>query len=331
MNVLQITRLAAFNAAAVKYAGTLGPSVTQAELTAWADEGNRKLEWKLRQTNANYFEKTMLSTSSTAVTIEGISYTPSTSLPLAASTNTLTLPPDFQEMKYIRVLTSGYEGTPLDRMPHNHPEFLSALRDTTDRTPGAAMLWDIYGQRTLVWVPRISSALGIEIGYIARTKRLATYSTGTIAVTDATDDVVGTSTSWLVAARYFDTSYLDILFGTSASSTLPTPDPSSVYDGAALNKVLSLDTATTLTLAADKIGTLSAGTGYYLASVPVVPDDYHYMIADYVTRKILSKAGDAGMARSVMSWPDDIADLLTTAGRRQTADAEVIEDWEPDV
>lgn len=329
MNVSQIVRLASYNANATKKAGTLAPYVTAAELTAWADEGNRKLEHKLRQTNANYFEKVMQSTSSTAVTIEGITYTPTSSLPLAASTNTLTLPPDFQEMRYIKVITSGYEGTTLEFMKHDNSLFQQLLKDTTERAPGSSILWDIYGARTFVWVPRLSSALDIEIGYVARQKRLATYSTGTIAVTDATTGVVGTNTAWLIAARYFDTSQLDIMFGSSGSATLPTAEPTLVYDGATLNKVASITDATNLVLAANKVGTLASGTGYTLASVPTIPDDYHYILSDYVTMKILAKAGDPQMARALIQWPDNITDLLTTAGRRQTQDVETIEEWNP--
>src|SRR3990172_319802 len=179
MNVSQIVRLASYNANAIKKAGTLAPFITAAELTAWADEGNRKLELKLRQTNANYFEKTLESTSSTAVTYEGVAYTPTSSLPLAVGANTLSLPPDFQELRYIKVITSGYENTVLDHMDHADTIFQQLLKDTTNRTPGTAILWDIYGERTFVWVPRVSSALDIEIGYIARQKRLATDSPGT--------------------------------------------------------------------------------------------------------------------------------------------------------
>ena len=330
MNVAQITRLASYNANAIKKAGTLAPHVTAAELTAWADEGNRKLEWKLRQTNASYFEKTLASTSSTVSYYEGVAYTPSTSLPLAISTNTLTLPPDFQEMRTVRVITSGYESTLLVHLDHTHPDFRSLLNDTTDRGAGTSLFWDIYGQRTFTWVPRISTALDITIHYIARTKRLATYSTGTIAVTDATTAVTGTSTAWLPPSRYFDTAYLDIMFGSSASATLPTAEPTLVYDGGTLNKVSSITDATNLVLAADKVGTLAAGTGYTLASVPVLPEEYHHIISDYVTMKILAKGGDPGSARALVMWPENISDLLTTASRRQTTEVETIEDWDPD-
>ena len=169
MNISQIVRLASFNADAVKKAGTLAPFVTTAELYAWANEANRKLEKKLRFLGANYFERIMLSTTASTEKIMGIDYVP-LSLALNTSTNTATLPPDFQELRYIKPITSGYETTPMERMSHEKKEFRDALRDTTARTLGAAMLFDIIGERTFLFVPRLDTALDIEIGYIARTK-----------------------------------------------------------------------------------------------------------------------------------------------------------------
>ena len=300
-----------------------------AELIAWANEGNRKLEWKLRALGANYFQKRMLSTSATAVFFEGISYTPSTSLPIAVSVNRLTLPPDFLEMKYINGITSGYESISMTYLDHTDPAFQMLLKDTTDRGRGAEMYWDIIGNRTLLWVPRIGTALDIEIGYIGRTQMLGQYSTGTLAITDATDDAVGSSTVWTTLSRYYDASQFDIMWGTSASSTVPTAEPTLVYDDVSMSRVLSIESATALTTAANKQGTLASGTGYQISSVPVVPPEYHHIIADYVTLKILSKAGDPQAQRALMNWPDNVADLQTTAGRRQTADAEHIEDWNP--
>ena len=325
MNVSQIVRLASFNADAIKTAGTLSPFVTTAELLAWANEGSRKLEHKLRTLNVNYFERIMQSTSTAAEKIMGIDYTPAVSLPIAANTNTLTLPPDFQSLTFIKIITSGQESVILEKLSHNHHDFLTALRDTTARSPGTSMLFDIIGERTFMWVPRLSSALDIELGYIARPKRLHTYTTGTAACGDGVRSVVGTGTRWLAGAP-FDSAYLDVMFSTS--TTAVTADPSLVYDGTTLSRVASIESDTGLTLASTKTGAVS-GVAYALASIPAYPEDYHYLLSDYVTMKVLAKAGDPAMARAVTGWPDNIADMLTTARDRQTEDPEVIEDWEP--
>lgn len=325
MNISQIVRLASYNADAIKKAGTLAPFVTTAELYAWANEGNRKLEKKLRFLGANYFERIMLSTTAATEKIMGINYVPSTSLKLSTSTNTATLPPDFQELRYIKPITSSYETTPMERMSHEKKEFRDALRDTTARSLGSAMLFDIIGERTFLFVPRLATALDVEIGYIARTKRLFEYEAGTITTTDASTAVVGVGTTWSTGAP-FDSSYLDLMVSTTA--TVPVADPSLVYDGVTLNRVASIETDTTLTLAAAKVGATSE-KAYALASIPTTPEDYHFMMADYVTMKILAKGGDAGAARAIMNWPDDVSDMMGTAGQRQSQDAETIEDWDP--
>lgn len=324
MNVSQIVRLASFNADAIKQAGTLAPFITSAELLAWANEGTRKLEHKLRTLNANYFERIMRSTGATEK-IMGIDYNPVASLPLAASTNTLTLPPDFQSLTYIKIITSGYESTLLEKLSHNHHDFLDALRDTTTRTPGSVIYFDVISDRTLMWVPQLSSALNIEIGYVARPKRLHTYTTGTVSVGDGGVTVTGSGTRWSTGAP-FDSAYLDIMLSSSGSAV--TANPSLVYDGTTLNRVASITNDTTLVLASAKVGALNA-VAYELSSIPAFPEDYHYLLSDYVAMKILAKAGDPQMARAVVGWPDNLADMLTTARDRQSEDPEVIEDWEP--
>lgn len=326
MNVSQIIRLGCFNADAIKKAGTLSPFVTDGELLAWANEGNRKLEMKLRMTRASYFTRMKQSTDSVSEKIMGIEYVPSSSLPLMVGTNYLTLPPDFQELNYIKILTSGYEGTPLMRRSHMHSDFRQMLADTQNRNPGVQMFFDIIGERQLLFVPRLSVQLNVEIGYIARTKRLFYYNTGSMSILDGISTMTGVGTRW-AAGGPFDSSYLDCMFMSTGAA--PTPDPSLVYDGVNLGRVKTIDNDTQITLASAKIGTLPVGSNYLLSSIPVYAEEYHYMLADYISSKILSKAGDPTAARTLTGWPDNIADLTTTAARRQNQDHETIEDWNP--
>jgi len=326
MNVSQIIRLGAFNADAIKKAGTLSPFVTDGELLAWANEGNRKLEGKLRQTRANYFTRFKRSTDAVAEKIMGINYTPSTSLPLTVGTNYSTLPPDLQELNYIKILTSGYEATPIVRRPHTHGDFRQMLMDTQNRNPGVQMSFDIIGERQLIFVPRLSVQLDIEIGYVARTKRLFYYNTGSITATDANATITGAGTRWSTGGP-FDSAYLDMMF--NAGGTAVTPDPSAVYDGVNLARVSTIVSDTEITLAATKVGALAALSNYLLSSVPVYSEEYHYNLADYIAFKILAKAGDPSAQRSLSGWVDNIGDMITTAARRQNQDHEVIEDWNP--
>lgn len=326
MNVSQIIRLGCFNADAIKKAGTLAPFVTDGELLAWANEGNRKLELKLRTARANYFTRFKQSTDTVTEKIMGIDYVPSTSLPMLLGTNYLTLPPDCQELNYIKVLTSGYEGTPVSRLPHTHSDFRQRLQDTQNRTPGVQMFFDVIGERQLIFVPRLSVQLDVEIGYVARTKRMFYYNTGSMSILDGTPTMLGAGTRWAVGGP-FDSSYLDVMF--VDAGTAPVPDPSLVYDGVNLARVKSIDLNTQITLASNKVGALPAGSNYLLSSVPVYSEEYHYNLADFVAYKILSKAGDPSAQKALMTWPGDIGDMITTASRRQNQDHEVIEDWDP--
>lgn len=326
MNVSQIIRLGAFNADAVKKAGTISPFVTDDELLTWANEGNRTLEHKLRMARANHFTRTMRSTTTTVEKITGIDYTPSTSLVMAANTNTLTLPPDYQELNYIKVITSGYETTDIKRLPMQHADFRLLLSDVVGRSPGVGMYFDIQGERTLTFVPRLSAPLDIEINYIALTKRLFTYSTGTIEILDGTKNVVGTGTKWNSGGP-FDSAYLDLVV--NSGGTAPTAAPSLVYDGVNLCRVASINNDTSITLASNKVGGLVAGSSYVLSSIPVYPEDFHYMLANYIAYKILAKGGDPTAQRALAHWPDNLGDFTSNQARRQNQDHEVIEDWDP--
>lgn len=326
MNVSQIIRLGCFKADAIKKAGTLAPFITEEELLSWANEGNRKLELKLRQARANYFTRTMLSTTAVAEKIMGVDYTPSTSMRLLTGTNTLTLPPDYQELNYIKVITSGYEATPLTRMPLQHADFRLMLSDTTGRTPGVGMFFDIQGERTLTFAPRLSSALDVEINYVARSKRLFKYTAGTIAVAHGSSDVVGVGTRWQTGGP-FDSAYLDIMF--NEGGTAPVPSPGLVYDGVNLARVASITDDLNLTLASAKVLGLIAGSHYELSSLPVYAEDYHYTLADYIAWCILAKGGEPTAQRALIQFPENIADMVTTAARRQVQDHETIEDWNP--
>ena len=334
MNCDQIFRLALFQADMVKQAGTASSFVVNAELVSWVNDGNRRLESVLHATNADYGVRVMNSeTDTTAERIWGISYTPSTSLRIAVDTTTYTLPADFKKMKSIRVVTDSYETVDILPRDVSTRDFQEALRasNTTSFTAGSTMFYDIIGDRTLRLVPAVNAAMDIEIAYVARTRPLVRYSTGTLAVTDADTAVTGSSTVWSTFSP-FDANYLDIMFGTSGSATVPTPDPTWDYDQINMAKVSSITTNTALVLAANKSGTLGAGTGYILSAVPQVPPEYHFAIADYVTAKILLKHGGAGAQKAggfIELFNGVLRDLKANASVRQSSEANFVEDDDP--
>ena len=303
--------------------------MTTTELVSWANEANRKLEHKLRMTQMRYFTFKFDSTDTVTYKINGINYQPSASLGFAANTNYALLPPDFQELVNIRFTDTSLQQVPLTRLDMNKRDFRDVLNSTViPQNPGTHMFYDIIGERDIIFAPQLNTRTEIEVTYVARQKRLFSYSTGTVSVTDATAAVTGVGTTWSSGAP-FDSRYLDMMFGTSTVATVPTAEPNLIYDGVNIARVSSITNDTAIVLAANKVGTLAAGTGYLLSSVPPIPEDYHSMIADYVGFRILLKANDPSAQRSLDGWQDAIGDLVTTAARRNTADHETIEDWNP--
>lgn len=334
MNCDQIYRLALFQADMIRQAGTVSSFVVTNELVSWVNDGNRRLESVLHATNADYGLRTMNSeTDTTAERIWGISYTPSTSLRIAVDTITYTLPADFKKMRAIRVVTDDYETVDILPRDVSTRDFQEALRasNTTSFSAGSTMYYDIIGDRTMRIVPAVNAALDIEIQYIARTRPLVRYETGTLAVTDATTAVTGSSTIWSTFSP-FDANYLDIMFGTSGSSTVPTVNPTWDYDQINMAKVSSITSDTALVIAANKSGTLASGTGYILSAVPQTPPEYHFAIADYVTAKILLKQGGAGAGKAggfLSSFNAILNDLKANASVRQSSEANFVEDDDP--
>ena len=332
INADQIFRLALFQASEISQAGTVGSFVITTELMSWVNQANRHIEAALRKLQKDYFVKRMNSASdTTAQRIMGIDYTPSTSLQIAASTIRYTLPPDYLSVKSIRCVTSGYEATRFFPVDLATSDMKRLFRWSTNNTasPGDDMYFAIEAERTMVLLPAINAALDIEFSYVARTKPLARYATGTIAVTTATAAVTGTTTVWDTLTP-FDQNYVDIMWGpTSGVSTLPTVDPTWDYDSVNLSRILSIDTDTTLTLASNKTGTLAAGTGYVISSVPVIPHEYHYLLADYVTWRILSKMGSSKAKATGEIFTSGMDNLVDTSGIRQQMDIETVEAYTP--
>lgn len=327
MNLDQITRLGAFQANAIRRDGTLTDFYTMPELQAWANDGNLEIEKMLRSMFDDYFARKMdTSLDTTAQKLMGIMYTPSVTLLVPALTARVTLPPDFETLRTIRVVTPGFEFMEFEHSDMNARIFQEYLRVPTSYTvpPGGRVYYDIVGERTLYLAPQLTQACDIEINYIARTKRLVRYTTGTITVADAaTTPVTGVGTTWLTGAP-FDASYLDMMFGV-AGVVWNAVDPSWEYDGVTLARVASIASDTVLALAAAKVGAVAAQT-YILSSVPVIPPEHHHAIADYVTAQMLMKAGNERAQAFTQKWEARKRTIFNTINTRQP-DMEFVEDY----
>lgn len=120
---------------------------------------------EVRKLDEDYFMVTRTA-SDGALTILGESFTAST-LAVAVSGTSITLPHDFAEMKLILVTTSGYEWVRFEHRDLTHPDMRDAL-DMTDTTTPGTFYFDIIAERTLRYAPKSDTALNLSITYVQR-------------------------------------------------------------------------------------------------------------------------------------------------------------------
>jgi hypothetical protein len=327
MNADQIVKVAAFQASAIKQDGSLTPFYTLSELYAWLNDANFELEKEIRSIFDDYFVRVMSSTDTTPQKILGITYTP-TSLQIPAATSRISLPPDFETMRRIRCITAGYEYMDFEHRDMGNRSFVEYHQVPPDFTvpPGGRHFYDIIAERTLFIVPQLTSPIDIEIIYVARTKPLVRYATGTMSVADGTAAVTGVGTTWS-SGTPFDSTYLDMMIGVTAPTAITNVDVSWNYDGVTRNRVASITNDTTITLASNKVGVANAGTAYILSSVPVLPPEHHAALADYVTAQMFAKAQkDSQFDRYMGKFQKRLGNILNSVNIRQP-DCEFAEEY----
>jgi len=135
---------------------------TDTQLIAYINQAQEMVWSRVKSLKSDYFDVQRSSTDG-SVTILTESYD-CAGFAIAASTTSYTLPPDFDEMKLIECLTSGYEGTAFTFADMTAPAFrtLLAVVDAQDPT---TFLCDIIGERTWIVAPKVSRALDIRLTY----------------------------------------------------------------------------------------------------------------------------------------------------------------------
>jgi hypothetical protein len=325
MNAYQLVKLGAFQANAVKQDGTLAPFFTLPELMAWLNDGNWELEKSLRSIYNDWFVKVMNSqTDTTAQKLNGIDYNPSVSLKLPASTPRITLPPDFSQLRSLRVVTQGFEFMEFQAQDVGSNIFQEYIRVPNAYTtpPGGRIYYHIIADRTLYITPMLNADVDLEMVYVARPKMLVNYNTGTISVLDQQVAVTGVGTAWH-AGSPLDDAFLDLMVGTATFSSV---SPAWDYDGVNLMRVASINSDTSLTLASAKVGAV-AGNSYILSSIPSIPPEHHAALADYVTAQMFGKAGNQAQCDRYRSkFEARKATILNTINDRQP-DTTYVEDY----
>src|SRR5574341_626863 len=127
MNLDQLDRYLLHRLDAIQQAGTIVSAQWRAEERYRAlNNGYHEVAKLIRRQRKDHLTRTMLSTDASAL-ILGRTYAPS-ALQLVAGTAAYTLPPDFLEMRTLRVITADREHYRVELRDANHKDFLDARR-----------------------------------------------------------------------------------------------------------------------------------------------------------------------------------------------------------
>jgi hypothetical protein len=328
MNSAQILRQALFEADAVRRDGTTHPSFTQVELLTIANRGKDEIERALRQ-NEQDFQLLVVQSNDVAFRWSGITYNP-TAFRLLTTTKRYALPPDCLELKRIRAITAGEEGTEFIHLDMSHTDFKDAENAGTSASTDP-ILWDVVGENTLYLANVPSTTLDIEIAYIGRSEPLQIYTQGTVTTVLASANVAGGGTAWVANEVSLP---CDLIIPDAVGNTPKVVsqtaggywvDPSIHY-----YPVDSIDTDGGLTLAGTWLRAGIVGSAYMLASTPNIPPDAHQLLVDYVVARALrgSRPPLSGVAEA--AFDKGVTRMLTDTKQRQQHSIEVVEDFDLD-
>jgi hypothetical protein len=126
--------------------------ISDPELIAFVNNGKCDLVSMIREAREDYFIATTTSTV-TATT------SPNPSI--------VTLPTNFLELKELKITTSGYEYIDFVASDRSRQQFRSALLDGGSFGSGTGIvLYDVYGNSTLMLAPGFDVTLSLQIDYI---------------------------------------------------------------------------------------------------------------------------------------------------------------------
>jgi hypothetical protein len=310
-------RLALFNADAVNQDDTTDPLYRQLELLAWLNDAKDKAEMQLRATKED-FNLLFVDSADSAYTWRQITFAPST-LQLTSSSKYVTLPPDLLMLKRIRCITSGSEYIRFREVDLSSGEGKDAAEYGVQSTRDDEILYDVVGENTLYLPYPPTSTLDIELAYIARSRPLQIYSTGTITTVNGSASVSGGSTSWLAADLANNLELIVSADATAPKIVSQTTGGTWVDPSAQYYPVTSVDSDSGLTLSRAWASTDVTGYGYILATVPPIPAEHHMLIVDALVARMklkaenkgsdtyfkLEKDGKTGMARDVTERQSD--------------------------
>jgi len=325
MNVAQVMRQALLEANAVLQSGVTTPLVTLAELTTWCQQAIWEIEKDYRAAKVDH-GLVIRDSADAAFVWERETYNP-TSFLLVADTFQYTLPPDCLLIRTIRD-NSGTTNTYKRRFEHldiSNPLF-GALQNLTN-PPTDTIFYDFIGDRTLIVANPL--ALEIEISYVPRSKKIRTYTTGTITTVLADATIEGaTSPNWILNGLAVP---MELIVGTAAltpaitgSSTTGVTfvDPAAIW-----YPVDSFTDLDTLELKTPYPFTGAGSLLYMLASSPQLLLDHSNLIVRFIVHKIWSKVGHPQRKESYDLFKDERQAFKQDIGER-ISEPEFVQDFD---
>lgn len=300
MNLAQLVRLARLECDAVRSDGTSS--------SLWSDEEciiavNTALDeaFRILRLARHHASHRVLSSTDAAASQSGrygaAQYSP-TSLQITTGVTSFALPWDHVRVVSIVPLTAGFEDVRFRPSESHRDEYmdLETIPSSTLTSIGNSTATYEYTEvgKTLYFQPTPKDTIDIRMTYQFRPNKLRMTSTGTVTVSGA--GVTGASTVFLSTGQIRLPA--DLIPGTSGSPTVPTPNMNFQYQ---CFSAITSDTAGTLVNALET-GNLAAGTGYLVAMVPQLPEEFHAWLGQMAGAIMLRKTNKSlsGAARSAL-------------------------------
>jgi len=247
---------------------------------------------------------------------------------MVGTTKSYTLPPDFLRMKSITPTTSGQESLKFTHLDMSEGQFIQL--DTATNPQETTIHYDIHGVRTLRVPNPPSTTTDIRIAYVARSRKMRIYATGTLNLTQGSTAVVGSSSEWTIEDLYVpmeiiaNTADTNTVVIVSTSSSDIFVDPSAVYP-----VVESFTDDTNLVLEATWLPSTDTSAPYLTASVPPIPVEHHFLITKYVEAQIYGKFDNfKAKDKALGDFQAILGQFRQDVGIRQIADHEFVDDYQ---
>lgn len=284
MNVLQIMKQARYEIDALRTGGAVSQMWQDEEVLKACNVAMDRSARLLRLSHSNLLTRSMTSLDGTDIQIHEDYVT--SDLRIRSGVTDYNLPSDFIRVESIRPITTGFEGTKFHPTDLNNKMYLSQRGINVEELPSAnnsdqEFWYTIIGDRTIRIAPTPKDTIDIELVYHYRPAPLLYYSTGTVQRTNGLTSVSGSGTTWISSGLRAPA---DLIVGLTNITT--GIDINQTYPTVRINDITS---NTNLELARASTVTDGVGQAYYLAMVPVLPEEHHNWLAQMVAATMLRK------------------------------------------